>query len=97
MGGGQANRGQATQAANNANASSQQNLATGSADQGRAQSIYDLFFGGPGGSGKVGTMSGFLDPNSLNVTTPTGAYKLNYEQRVKQTENEGRNAQATAC
>lgn len=93
MGGGQSNSGQASQAANNANAASQQNLALSNQMGARYNQLMSQFFG-TGAPGSKGTLSGFLDPNSLNVTTPTGAYKLNYENTVKQTENEGRNNQA---
>lgn len=85
MGGGQANSGQASQAAGNANASSQQNLRFGSADQALSLQANKTL---------LDRASGFLNPNALNVTTPTGAYKLNYEQAVKQTENEGQGNQA---
>jgi hypothetical protein len=93
MGGGQSNPGQASQAANNANAASQQNLALSNQFGTRYNSLMDQFFG-TGAPGSKGSMSGFLNPNSLNVTTPTGAYKLNYEQTVNQTENEAKGNQA---
>jgi hypothetical protein len=93
MGGGQANSGQATTAANNADAASQQNLALSNQMGARYNDLMSKFFGS-GKPGSTGTLSGFLDPNSLNVTTPTGAYKLNYENTVKQTENESRGNQA---
>ena len=93
MGGGQSNPGQASQAANNANAASQQNLALSNEFGTRYNSLMDQFFG-TGAPGSKGSMSGFLNPNSLNVTTPTGAYKLNYEQTVNQTENEAKGNQA---
>jgi len=93
MGGGQANSGQASQAAGNANSSSTQNLATSTADQTRTQQLMNSMFG-TGAPGSTGTLSSFLNPNSMNVTNPTGAYKLNYEQAVNQTENEGQNSQA---
>jgi hypothetical protein len=93
MGGGQANSGQATTAANNADAASQQNLALSNTMGARYNQLMSQFFGS-GAPGSKGTLSGFLDPNSLNVTTPTGAYKLNYENTVKQTENESRGNQA---
>ena len=93
MGGGQANSGQAAQASANANASSQQNLATSSADQARNQQLMNSMFG-TGAPGSTGSLSGFLNPNSMNVTTPTGAYKLNYQQTVNQTENEAKGNQS---
>src|SRR5579872_5287080 len=49
---------------------------------------------GTGAPGSKGTLSGFLDPNSVNVTTPTGAYKLNYEQAVNQTANAAQQGQS---
>jgi hypothetical protein len=91
-GGGQANSGQASQAANNANAASQQNLALSNEFGTRYNALMNQFFG-TGAPGSKGSLSGFLNPNSLNVTTPTGAYKLNYEQTVNQTENEAQNNQ----
>jgi hypothetical protein len=92
LGGGQSNSGQATTASNNANAASQQNLALSNEFGTRYNSLMNQFFG-TGAPGSKGTLSGFLNPNSVNVTTPTGAYKLNYEQTVNQTENEGQNNQ----
>lgn len=85
MGGGQANSGQASQAASNANVSSKKNLAIGTSDQATAERANNTL---------LDRASGFLNPNALNVTTPTGAYKLNYEQAVKQTENESQGNQA---
>jgi hypothetical protein len=93
MGGGQANSGQATQAANNANAASQQNLSLSNAAGSRYNSLMNTFFGS-GAPGSTGTLSGFLNPNSMNVTTPTGAYKLNYEQQVNQTQNAAQQGQS---
>jgi hypothetical protein len=92
-GGGQANSGQASEAANNANAASQQNLALSNEAGSRYNQLMTQFFGS-GALGSKGTLSGFLDPNSMNVTTPTGAYKLNYQQTVNQTENEAKGNQA---
>jgi hypothetical protein len=93
MGGGQSNSGQASQASANANASSQQNLATSSTDQARNTQLVNSMFG-TGAPGSTGSLSGFLNPNSMNVTTPTGAYKLNYQQTVNQTENEAQQGQS---
>jgi hypothetical protein len=92
MGGGQANAGQASQAASNANTAVQGNISTANAASGRANSLYNLLFGS-GGSGSSGTLSGFMNPASMNVTTPTGAYKTNYEQTIQQIQNQGNNAQ----
>jgi hypothetical protein len=93
MGGGQSNKGQATTAANNANASSQQNLKIGATNQQDYQSLFNTFFGRPGSAGTPGgTLSPFLDPSSINVTQPTGAFKLNLQQANKATEQEGQNA-----
>jgi hypothetical protein len=88
MGGGQANSGQATTASNNANASSQENLNLSNEALANYNARYNAFFG------KNGSLNGFLNPNSMNVTTPTGAYKLNYQQTVNQTENEAKGNQA---
>jgi hypothetical protein len=93
LGGGQANSGQASQAAGNANAASQQNLALSNAAGSRYNSLMNSMFG-TGAPGSTGTLSGFLNPNSMNVTTPTGAYKLNYEQTVNQTANAAQQGQA---
>lgn len=46
-----------------------------------AKQAHDLLFGA-GTDGKGGTLSQFLDPNSLNVDGPTGAYKLQYQRAV---------------
>lgn len=39
------------------------------------QQLYNLLYGGGSGGGK-GVVGGMLDPNSLNVTKPTGVYAL---------------------
>jgi len=93
LGGGQANSGQASQAASNANAASNQNLALGNEEAQRQLQMYNLLFG-TGAKGSTGTLSQFLNPASLNVTNPTGAYKLNYEQTVNQTSNAAKAGQA---
>lgn len=42
---------------------------------GQQQQLYNTLFGAPGSTGG-GAITGFLNPNSLNVTKPTGVYAL---------------------
>lgn len=51
-------------------------------------------FGTPDGKGGFsgGTLSPFLDPNSLNVSSPTGAYKTQYQNETAQIAQGGVNA-----
>jgi hypothetical protein len=41
---------------------------------------YSKLFGDPNNSNSTGTLTKFLDPNSLNVSSPTGPYALQYKQ-----------------
>lgn len=43
-----------------------------------SNNLTDTLFGKDAGGG--GTLSGFLDPNKLNVNAPTGPYALQYQQ-----------------
>lgn len=47
-----------------------------------AKQAHDMLFGSGTTGSTGGTLSNFLDPNSLNVSSPTGAYKLQYNQDV---------------
>lgn len=47
-----------------------------------AKQAHDTLFGSGTTGSTGGTLSNFLDPNSLNVSAPTGAYKLQYNQAV---------------
>lgn len=62
-----------------------------------AKQAHDLLFGAGTGtgsgtgalSGGGGTLSKFLDPNSLNVSGPTGAYGLQYNKATENIANQG--------
>lgn len=73
MGGGQANSGQASTAAAQQTAANNQDMSLSKQYGGQEQQIFSKLFGTGGGSG--GTLSGMMDPSSLNTGTPTGAYK----------------------
>lgn len=47
-----------------------------------AKQAHDTLFGSGTTGSSGGTLSSFLDPNSLNVSKPTGAYGLQYNQAV---------------
>lgn len=47
-----------------------------------AKQAHDTLFGSGTSGSSGGTLSSFLDPNSLNVSKPTGAYGLQYNQAV---------------
>lgn len=81
MGGG-AQQGQANAA--NAAATNSANANTALAQQFGAtnQNLTSTLFG-PSGSGG-GTLSGMMNPNSLNVSAPTGPYALQYNQAKAQ-------------
>lgn len=72
-GGGQANSAQASQAANQQTAASNQDMALSQQYGSQEQAIFNKLFGAGGGGG--GTLSGMMNPNSLNTGTPTGAYQ----------------------
>lgn len=60
-----------------------------------AKQAHDLLFGAGTGTGSGtgavtgGTLSKFLDPNSLNVSEPTGAYGLQYNKTTENIANQG--------
>jgi hypothetical protein len=72
MGGGQANKGQASQAAAQQTAANNQDMALSTQYGGQEQQIFSKLFGS---NGSGGTLSGMMDPKSLNTGAPTGAYK----------------------
>lgn len=73
MGGGQANKGQATQAASQQTAASNQDMALSKQYGTQEQQIFSKLFG-PNASGG-GTLSKMMLPESLNTGAPEGAYK----------------------
>lgn len=75
MGGGQTNSGQASQAAAQQTAASNQDMALSKQYGGQEQQMFNKLFG-TGGSG--GTLSGMMNPASLNTGAPTGAYKTQW-------------------
>lgn len=88
MGGHQANKAQATssfnqgsQAAGQEQAAGQQSQALGTQYNAQQQALFKTLFGTGGPSGG-GTLSRFMSPSSLNVTTPQGPEKLAYANTV---------------
>lgn len=119
MGGGQANKQQATAANAGATGSAQTagTLANTALQQGNAltpqanqygaerQQLYNTLWGAPsssgtgtpsadaqGGAPSTGALTKFLDPNSLNVTAPTGPYAQMYTKANEQAATDTQNA-----
>lgn len=110
MGGGQANKQQATAA--NANASAQANQSAALAQKASAnaaqlqpqadqygaerQQLYSTLWGAPtAGAPAAGALGGFLDPSKLNVSSPTGPYAQMYTRANEQTAKDTENALAS--
>lgn len=72
-GGGQANKGQATTAANQQSAANQQDMTLAASNAAFQKAMQDKLFGIS--SGKPGSLTGMMDPASLNTGAPEGAYK----------------------
>lgn len=81
-GGGQANSGQASTAAAQQTAASNQDMAISAANAKRQQQLTSTLFGS-GAPGSTGTLSGMLDPSKLNQTGLNDNYKTQF--------NEGKN------
>lgn len=84
----------AAQAKQQETAVQQQQLALATDQNNKQSALYKTLFG-DGTSGGGGTLSHFLDPNSLNVTNPTGVYQRQYQGAVQQGENEATNQRAS--
>ncbi len=91
-------RDQATMTASTAGAQASDASLAKQADQSTAyaKQAHDTLFGtgttsqGAAGIGQGGgTLSKFLDPNSLNVSSPTGAYGLQYNKATENIANQG--------
>lgn len=74
MGGGQANAGQASTAAAQQTAASNQDMALSKQNQQRQTQLQNTLFG-TGAPGSTGTLTSMMDPKSLNTGAPTGAYQ----------------------
>jgi hypothetical protein len=72
MGGGRTNGAQADAANTAANKQAQASAALSDENLGEQKQNFNYLFGS---NGKGGSLTPMMDPNSLNVTTPTGAYK----------------------
>lgn len=83
MGGGQANSGQAKQAAAQQTAASNQDMALSKQNQAQQSQLFSTLFGKGGPSGG-GTLSGMLDPNSLNAKGLNPAYQTQFNQASDQ-------------
>jgi hypothetical protein len=77
MGGGQANSAQAAQAAAQQTAASNQDMAISKQNSDLQRRMVDTLFGS-GSPGSTGSLTGMLDPKSLNTGAPTGAYKTQW-------------------
>jgi hypothetical protein len=90
-------RDQGTMSASTAGAQAADASLAKQADQSTAyaKQAHDLLFGAGTGTGggtsavTGGTLSKFLDPNSLNVSAPTGAYGLQYNKATENIANQG--------
>jgi hypothetical protein len=80
MGGGQTNSAQAAQADAASMAASQASAALSTTQNAEQQQSYNYLFGDPSTPGSTGTLTQFMNPNALNVTTPTGAFGAQYNQ-----------------
>lgn len=78
MGGGQANKGQATASFNTSQAASAQDLALSKQNQAYQQQAHDALFGKPGGSG--GSLTSFMDPASLTASKLSAPYQTQFNQ-----------------
>lgn len=78
-GGGQANSGQATTAANQQTAANTQDMAISAANAKRQQQLTNTLFG-TGAPGSTGTLSGMLDPSKLNQTGLNDNYKTQFNE-----------------
>jgi|SRR5579884_854831 len=98
MGGGQANKQQAAQANAAANSSEQQSASLSNTNQQQQGQLNNYLFGSGGpGSGTGGSLTPMMNPASLNVTQPTGAYKAqlnNTENQLNQNFNNQRGSLA---
>lgn len=81
-GGGQANSGQASTAAAQQTAANNQDMALSKQYGGQEQAIFNRLFGSGASGG--GTLSGMMDPKSLNTGTPTGAYQTAWNNSQNQ-------------
>lgn len=59
-----------------------------------AKEAHDMLVGA---DGKSGTLSPFLDPSSLNVSAPTGAYKAQYNQDIGQISQQSQQTQGSVA
>lgn len=83
-GGGQANSGQASQAAAQQTAASNQDMALSKQNQAYQQRLMGMLFGTGAKGSESGSMTGFMDPKKLDEANLTGAYKSAYNQGTNQ-------------
>jgi|SRR5579862_877730 len=91
-GGGQANSGQAQGAYNSQQAAAGQDMALSKQYGGQEAQIFAKLFGT---GGKGGTLSGMMDPASLNTGNPTGAYKTAWNNAQNQIGQNYKNERGT--
>lgn len=84
----------AAQAKKTEQAVTQQQMSIAADQNNKQNALYKTLFG-DGTTGGGGSLSSFLDPNSLNVTKPTGVYDRQYQGAVQQGENEATNQRAS--
>jgi hypothetical protein len=75
-----------------AQAADQALAAQATQNTGYAKQAHDILFGA---DGKSGNLSKFLDPASLDVSGPTGAYKLQYNQAVSNIANQSKDVRGS--
>lgn len=88
MGGGQANKQQASQAANGAFGSAELSQELARSNQAKSDALYKQMWGD-----KNSVLNQFLNGSQLNKVAPEGVYRLGYNQAVKSGEREFGNAQ----
>jgi hypothetical protein len=72
----------------------QKQLGLATEQQGKQNALYATLFGN-GKAGGGGALSQFLDPNSLNVTNPTGVYGRQLQEANQETSNDAKNERAS--
>lgn len=93
-GGGQANSGQASGAYNSQQAAAGQDMALSKQYGGQEAQIFSKLFG-TGAPGSTGTLSGMMNPASLNTGAPTGAYQTAWNNAQNQIGQNYKNERGT--
>lgn len=94
-GGGQANKGQATQAAAQQTAASNQDMALSKQNQAYQARLMGMLFGTGAKGSDSGSLTGFMDPKKLDDANLSGAYKSAYNQGTDQLSKDYSNARGS--